>query len=94
MPRRTNDKNIQKKNTKENINNLFTIENNAINELTEALNETEISNNIISNGYIYNTPISSEKKRYFPPTPKKKEKDEESYFFVKGRNLSKLFSNL
>ena len=93
MPRRKNDNDIQKKNANGNINNSLTIEKNVINELTEALKETEISNNT-SNGYIYNTPISFEKKRYFPPTPKKKEKDEDSYFFVKGRNLSKLFSNL
>ena len=93
MPKVVKDSKTQKKNTIEKNENLFTSENIFSNDFSEALNKLEIQDNI-SNEFVYFTPISFEKKVYFPPTPKKQEKDENLYFVVKGRNLSELFANI
>ena len=47
-----------------------------------------------SNKFIYSTPISFEKKNYFPSTPKKIKIKENEDSVVRGRDLSKLFESL
>ena len=73
---------------------LITSESTISNDFSESfVDKIEIKNKI-SNEFIYKTPISFEKRYYFPSTPKKKEICQDEEMTTQGRNLSKLFESL